>query len=89
MWKQIEDGKTVGTKGSENGIIILDEEYKEYCRITLEKTEKYYAINCGVFSTLHTVFVSEENYIDVRQMILSTIQKIYLMVQYMMQMIKL
>lgn len=30
---------TVGTEGSENGIILIDEEYDEACRITLEKCE--------------------------------------------------
>ena len=37
-----------GQTGSENGIIIADEEYKSVCRITLEKCERYYAITCGV-----------------------------------------
>lgn len=54
---------TVGTEGSENGIILMDEEYNEACRITLEKCERYYAITCGVYgSMVHTVFCSPDDY---------------------------
>ena len=35
--------------GSEGGTIIADEEYKESCRITLERCERYDAITCGVY----------------------------------------
>lgn len=35
--------------GSEGGLIISDEEYKDSCRITLEKCERYYAITCGIY----------------------------------------
>ena len=35
--------------GSEGGLIIADEEYRDSCRITLEKCERYYAITCGVY----------------------------------------
>jgi len=50
-----------GEKGSENGLIICDEEYKGACRITLEKCPKYYAITCGVYGAMvHTAFCSEE-----------------------------
>ena len=42
--------------GSENGIILRDEEYKGSCRGTLEKCPKYYAISCGVYGGMvHTV----------------------------------
>ena len=57
-WKQL---NSVGTVGSENGIIVRDELYREQCRITLEKCEKYYAITCGVFGAfVHTAFCDEE-----------------------------
>lgn len=50
-----------GEKGSENGLIIFDEEYKGACRITLEKCPKYYAITCGVYGAMvHTTFCNEE-----------------------------
>ncbi|MBP5456438.1 MAG: hypothetical protein J6Y37_08045 [Paludibacteraceae bacterium] len=58
MWK---DQGTTGTKGSENGIIIRDEEYKERCRITLERCDKYDAITCGIYGAmLHTIFCHEK-----------------------------
>jgi len=41
--------------GSEGGLIIADEEYRDSCRITLEKCERYYAITCGVYGgMMHT-----------------------------------
>lgn len=41
MWRSL---YIADTKGSEGGIIIADEEYKNSCRITLEKCEKFYAV---------------------------------------------
>lgn len=63
MWQQIADGNTIGELGSE-GTIILDEEYKERCCITLEKTDECYAITCAIYGTLvHTTFASETDYL--------------------------
>ncbi len=60
MWIRVSNGKTVGTKGSENGTIIIDEEYGNSCRITLEKCSKYYAITCCVYGAMvHTAFCVE------------------------------
>lgn len=60
MWKQINSS---GEKGSENGMILQDEEYKNSCRITLEKCSRYYAITCGVYGAMvHTVFCNSDNY---------------------------
>lgn len=59
MWDKLdfENGKT----GSEGGTILLDEEYKGSCRITLEKCSKYYAITCGVYGAMvHTAFCDEK-----------------------------
>lgn len=54
-----------GETGSENGIILKDEEYKESCRITLERCPTYYGITCGVYgSMVHTVFCGESGYIE-------------------------
>ena len=51
-----------GEKGSENGIILKDEEYKRSCRITLEKCPCYYGITCGVYgSMVHTAFAGESD----------------------------
>lgn len=52
-----------GEKGSENGTILKDEEYKRSCRITLEKCPCYYGITCGVYgSMVHTAFAGESDY---------------------------
>ena len=52
MWNSV---LIPGETGSENGIIIADEEYKNVCRITLEKCERYYAITCGVMVQWYTL----------------------------------
>ena len=60
MWDEL--SFAAGEKGSENGLIICDEEYKNACRITLEKCPKYFAITCGVYGAMvHTVFCSSED----------------------------
>lgn len=63
MWKPAEDGKTIGQTGSENGIILEDEEYSSSCRITLEKDGHIapFSITCGVYGLMvHTTFSSNE-----------------------------
>ena len=60
MWKDL---YVAGDIGSEGGTILADEEYKNSCRITLEKCEKYYAITCGIYgSMVHTAFSDFEHY---------------------------
>ena len=60
MWKNL---YCPGERGSENGVVLQDEEYKESCRITLEKCPRYYAITCGVYGAMfHTVFPGEADY---------------------------
>lgn len=62
MWKALD---TIGTMGSESGVILKDEEYKDSCQITLEKCERYYAITCGVYGAMvHTAFYDEEDFAD-------------------------
>lgn len=54
MWKDLYES---GMVGSEGGIVLADEEYKNSCRITLEKCKKYCAITCGVYGAMvHTAF---------------------------------
>ena len=54
MWENL---YVAGTVGSENGEILSDEEYKNTCRITLEKCKEYYAITCGIYGGMvHTAF---------------------------------
>ena len=58
-WENYDDGKSLGEKGSEGGIILKDEEYSSCARITLEKGgyTAPFAITIGVYFTLlHTHF---------------------------------
>lgn len=60
MWKNL---YVEGAVGSENGEILCDEEYKNACRITLEKCKQYYAITCGVYGCMvHTAFSDLSHY---------------------------
>ena len=62
MWKNFYVNDKIGSEG---GIILLDEEYKESCRITLEKCSQYYAITCGIYDAMvHTAFCGD-NYQNV------------------------
>lgn len=73
MWNSV---LISGQTGSENGIIIADEEYKNVCRITLEKCERYYAITCGVYGAMvHTVFTDSEHYKDMYDDMKSELQE--------------
>jgi hypothetical protein len=63
LWDKVEKGKTIGQKGSENGCIIEDEEYKNLCRITLEINGEIapYSITCGIYGLMcHTTFARDE-----------------------------
>jgi hypothetical protein len=62
-WQAYEGGKTIGDVGSENGIIIMDEEVEGLSRITLERNADNipFAITCAIYGWLvHTVFFSTE-----------------------------
>ena len=73
MWNSV---LISGETESENGIIIADEEYKNACRITLEKCERYYAITCGVYGAMvHTVFTDSEHYKDMYDDMKSELQE--------------
>ena len=53
MWQPYDGGKTINTKGSENGFIIKDEEHSNGARITLEKDgHTPFAIRSGLLSVL-------------------------------------
>lgn len=57
MWESLD---TEGSCGSGNGIIIKDEEYKNSCRITLEKCSGHHEITCGVYGAMvHTVYCGD------------------------------
>ncbi|MDK2801648.1 MAG: hypothetical protein PWQ70_3267 [Clostridiales bacterium] len=63
MWYLFDNGSTIGTKGSENGVIIKDEEHESGARITLEKKVNHgihFAITCGIYGLfVHTVYCSD------------------------------
>lgn len=61
-WIIYKNGNTIGSVGSENGVILRDEEYDDACRITLEKCQRYCAITCGIYGEMvHTAFTEPEN----------------------------
>ena len=68
-WLPFEAGRTIGTLGSESGIILLDEEHLNGARLTLEKSSVNapYAITIGIYGLLfHTIFFSDLEKSEVR-----------------------
>jgi len=62
-WYPFDDGKTIGQKGSEEGVILRDEEHPQEARITVERdgTIAPFAITCGIYGCMmHTRFFSLE-----------------------------
>ena len=62
-WLPMLEGKTVGTAGSEQGVIVLDEEHTWGARITLERegSTAPWAVTSGIYGQfLHTAFASSE-----------------------------
>jgi hypothetical protein len=62
-WSQFDHGATIGQRGSEDGIILRDEEHSRGARITLERDTAHapFAITCGVYgSMVHTAFAGGE-----------------------------
>lgn len=58
-WSAFDGGATLGQQGSEEGVIVQDDEHRLGARITLERDggAAPFAI-CGLF--VHTAFASEE-----------------------------
>lgn len=62
-WRPFDDGATLGLPGSENGIVVLDEEHTLGARITLEHAAVVApcAITCGIYGwMMHTRYFSSE-----------------------------
>jgi hypothetical protein len=61
-WYPFDSGKSVGLKGSENGIILYDEEHPDGSRITLERGGRQpFTITCGIYGWMvHTCFFTTE-----------------------------
>jgi hypothetical protein len=63
MWQLYEEGTSIGSLGSESGIITVDEQHGEGARITIEKHSQVapFAITCGIYGSFsHTTFTSTE-----------------------------
>jgi hypothetical protein len=63
-WYAFDNGKSVGQRGSESGIIIRDDEHGEGARITLERegATAPFAITCGIYGWMvHTRFFGTES----------------------------
>jgi hypothetical protein len=62
-WNPFDHGKSLGLTGTENGIILCDEEHPDGSRITLERGgNQPFAITCGIYGWMvHTRFFSAEN----------------------------
>jgi hypothetical protein len=59
----MDNGKTIGTPGSEDGAIVLDEEHTSGARISLEQgcSHAPWVVTCGIYGGfLHTAFASSE-----------------------------
>jgi hypothetical protein len=62
-WRPFEDGATLGLPGSEEGIVVRDEEHFLGARITLERAASVapFAITCGIYGwMMHTCFLDSE-----------------------------
>ena len=62
-WYPFDGGSTIGTIGSESGVILHDEEHPAGARITLERDgHTPFGITCGIYGGLvHTAFASSAN----------------------------
>jgi len=62
-WLPMDDGMTIGTRGSEEGTIVLDEEHAAGARVTLERDgcTAPWSVTCGIYGDfVHTAFASSE-----------------------------
>ncbi|MDO9417679.1 hypothetical protein [Pararhizobium sp.] len=61
-WGPYDDGSSLGTAGSEGGIILRDEEHAQGARITLEDSPRPpFAITCGIYGVMvHTAYAATQ-----------------------------
>lgn len=62
-WTPFDNGKTIGTRGTDAGQIVQDEEHSSGARITLEKQCKHapFSITCGIYGWMvHTRFLADQ-----------------------------
>lgn len=63
MWCPVDDGTAKEKRGSENGVIVRDEEHPHGARITLEQSGDTapFSITCGIYGWMvHTRFFANE-----------------------------
>jgi hypothetical protein len=63
-WYTFNNGATLGQTGSEQGVIVHDEEHSLGARITLERAARVapFAITCGIYGwMMHTRFFASED----------------------------
>ena len=61
-WHAVDDGTTIGTRGSEGGLIVREEEHPSGARIALEEDGHIapWSITCGVYWLFfHTRFFAD------------------------------
>ncbi len=64
LWRPFEEAATLGLPGSEEGIVIRDEEHSLGARITLERETSVapFAITCGIYGwMMHTCFLGSQS----------------------------
>ena len=52
VWRAFENGATIGQRGSEDGVILRDEEHDAGARLTLERDCSHgvpFAMTCGIY----------------------------------------
>ena len=60
-WLPCDGGSTIGTEGSESGVIVLDDEHPDGARITLERECSHapFSVTCGIYGWMfHTRYFS-------------------------------
>jgi hypothetical protein len=63
-WAPLDHGLTLGTRSSEEGVIVLDDEHPLGARITLERDTRIapFAITCGIYGLMcHTRFFGDRD----------------------------
>ena len=63
-WSPYEGGASLGQPGSEQGVVVRDEEHELGARITLERAARAapFAITCGIYGwMMHTRFFSSQD----------------------------
>lgn len=83
IWRPFNQGRTIGTRGSEDGRITHDEEHDLGARITLEMetSNAPFSVTCGIYeSFMHTSFSSTleealEKYFTLKDLLVRTLNE--------------